>query len=167
MSVERRVAAVSSHLRVPVDSCHPLRSTAAASTGTFAAKIGGSVAPGYEAVKDAFAANFEKGLERDSQLCIYHKGERVVDIWGSSTEDGVSTAPPEGYNGDTLQIVFSSTKACAAVVFAVAVDRGLFTYDTKVATVWPEFAQEGAWAYFISASTDPNLPAHVNVEFVL
>ena len=109
-------------------------------------EIGGSVAPGYEAVKDAFAANFEKGLERDSQLCIYHKGERVVDIWGSSTEDGVSTAPPEGYNGDTLQIVFSSTKACAAVVFAVAVDRGLFTYDTKVATVWPEFAQEGAWA---------------------
>ena len=105
--------------------------------------IGGTVAPGYEPVKAAFAGNFELGLERDSQLCIYHKGERVVDLWGSCNEPGVSTAPAEGYDADTLQIVFSSTKACSSVVMAVAADRGLFKYADKVSQHWPEFAQAG------------------------
>jgi hypothetical protein len=80
MSVERRVAAVSSHLRVPVDSCHPLRSTAAASTGTFAAKIGGSVAPGWEPVRTAFAENFAQRDELGASCCVTYKGEVVVDL---------------------------------------------------------------------------------------
>ena len=105
--------------------------------------VGGSVEPGYEPVQAAFASNFAKGLERNSQLCIYHKGKCVVDLWGSSDEPGVSTAPSSGYDGDTLQIVFSSTKACASVVMAVAADRGLFKYSDKVSSLWPEFAQAG------------------------
>lgn len=32
--------------------------------------IGGTVAAGYEGVKEAFASNFQRGLERDAQLCI-------------------------------------------------------------------------------------------------
>eukprot|EP00928_Gymnodinium_smaydae_P085129 TRINITY_DN6845_c0_g2_i1.p1 TRINITY_DN6845_c0_g2~~TRINITY_DN6845_c0_g2_i1.p1 ORF type:complete len:565 (+),score=58.41 TRINITY_DN6845_c0_g2_i1:170-1696(+) len=111
--------------------------------GTSRFKIGGSVAPGFEAVRAAFQTNFEKGLERDAQLCIYHRGVRVVDLWGSSAESGVSTAPPSGYDGDTLQQVWSSTKMMEATVFALAVDRGWIGYDDKVAKHWPEYAQNG------------------------
>jgi hypothetical protein len=70
--------------------------------------IGGTCDAGYEGVKDAFAANYAKGLERNSQLCIYKDGRPVVDLWGSNL--AYSTAPESGYDGDTLQIVYSSTK---------------------------------------------------------
>ena len=106
-------------------------------------EIGGTVSPGWEPVRDGFASNFERGLERNAQLCIYKNGIPVVDLWGTNTEPGYSTAPPSGYDGDTLQIVYSSTKAAAATVFALAVDRGLFNYDDTVASIWPEFAQNG------------------------
>jgi CubicO group peptidase (beta-lactamase class C family) len=107
------------------------------------ATIGGYVKPGFERVKEAFAENYAKGLERNSQCAAYVKGELVVDLWGSSELPGMSTAPPSGYGGDTLQIVFSSTKAVAAVCMAVAVDRGYCSYDDTVCKAWPEFAQEG------------------------
>ena len=96
-----------------------------------------------EPVKEAFADNFRQGLERDAQLVIYKDGAVVVDIWGSSDEEGVSTAPEGGYDGDTLQIVYSSGKAIAATVMAMAVDRGLLDYDDPVAEHWPEFGQNG------------------------
>ena len=112
--------------------------------------IGGTVEPGYEDVKAAFALNFEKGLERNSQLCIYHDGKPVVDLWGENTEADYSTAPPEGYDGDTLQIVYSSTKAMAATVFALAADRGHLSYDDPVAKHWSEFAQNGKEAITVA-----------------
>eukprot|EP00928_Gymnodinium_smaydae_P085128 TRINITY_DN6845_c0_g1_i1.p1 TRINITY_DN6845_c0_g1~~TRINITY_DN6845_c0_g1_i1.p1 ORF type:complete len:547 (+),score=67.02 TRINITY_DN6845_c0_g1_i1:47-1687(+) len=115
----------------------------ASSRASCRSEIGGSVAPGFEAVRAAFQANFAKGLERDAQLCIYHRGVRVVDLWGSSAEIDVSTAPPTGYDGNTLQMVWSSTKMMEATVCALAVDRGWFRYDDKVAKHWPEYAQNG------------------------
>ena len=45
--------------------------------------ISGSVAPGYEPVKEMFEKNFENGTEEHSQLCAYVKGEKVVDLWGT------------------------------------------------------------------------------------
>jgi CubicO group peptidase (beta-lactamase class C family) len=112
-------------------------------TGDVPATVGGYVKPGFEAVKQAFAANYSKGLERNSQCAAYFKGELVVDLYGSSDLPGMSTAPPSGYDADTLQIVFSSTKAVASVCMAVAVDRGYCSYDDTVASHWPDFAQAG------------------------
>ena len=86
-------------------------------------------------------ADYAAGLERNSQLCIYKDGKPVVDLWGEN--HAFSTAPESGYDGDTLQIVYSSTKALAAAVFALAADQGLFKYDDTVASIWPEFAQNG------------------------
>ena len=63
------------------------------------ATIGGHVKAGFEAVKLAFADNYAKGLERNSQCAVYHKGELVVDLWGSTDLPGMSTAPPSGYDG--------------------------------------------------------------------
>ena len=103
--------------------------------------IGGTVAVGYEGVREAFAGTFRDGLERDAQLVVYKDGAVVVDLWGSNAE--ATTAPAGGYDGDTLQIVYSSGKAVAAAVMAMAVDRGLLAYDDKVAEHWPEFAANG------------------------
>jgi len=101
--------------------------------------VGGQVASGYESVETSFRSNFAAGLERNSQLCVYKDGKIVADLWGSS--HALSTA--DDYSADTLQIVFSSTKAVTSAVFAVAVDRGVLSYDDKVCTHWPEFAQSG------------------------
>ena len=105
--------------------------------------IGGNVAPGWEPVRKAFESNFQKGLERNSQCCIFHKGNLVVDIYGTNQVATMNTGPPRGYNSDTVQIVFSSTKALASVCMAVCADRGWLNYDDKVSKHWPEFAQNG------------------------
>ena len=47
--------------------------------------IAGTVAPGFEAVREAFVANFhrdEPSREVGAALCVYHKGRQVVDLWG-------------------------------------------------------------------------------------
>lgn len=46
-------------------------------------KISGFVKPGYEKVREQFENNFEIGMERGSQCCVYVKGEKVVDLVGS------------------------------------------------------------------------------------
>ena len=122
-----------------VAGCGPFSKAPAGESTAFS--IGGTVAVGYEGVREAFAGNFRKGLERDAQLVVYKDGAVVVDIWGSNAE--ATTAPAGGYDGDTLQIVYSSGKAIAAAVMAMAVDRGLLGYDDKVAEHWPEFAANG------------------------
>ncbi len=113
-------------------------------------EVHGQVVPGFEAVRDAFAANFRKGLERNAQLCVYHRGVCVVDLWGVNLESDMSTAPVTGYDGNTLQSVYSSGKAIESAVMAMAVDRGLCRYDDLVSKYWPEFAQGGKAATTIA-----------------
>lgn len=66
-----------------------------------------------------------------------------MDIYGSTSEGDFSNSPASGYDAETLQIVYSSTKAITSAVMAQAVDRGLLNYDDKVALHWPEFAAAG------------------------
>lgn len=49
--------------------------------------IHGSVHPGFEAVRDAFAGNFSRRNELGGACCIYHHGEKVVDLWGGRSGD--------------------------------------------------------------------------------
>jgi CubicO group peptidase (beta-lactamase class C family) len=49
------------------------------------APVHGSVAPGFERVRDAFVANFERdAVQREvgASLSVYRHGERVADLWG-------------------------------------------------------------------------------------
>ena len=39
-------------------------------------KIEGSVAPGFESIRDLYARNMRKLKERNTQLCVYHRGFR-------------------------------------------------------------------------------------------
>jgi CubicO group peptidase (beta-lactamase class C family) len=99
----------------------------------------GFVAPGWEPVKAAFEKNFELGEEVGASAAVYHRGVRVVDIWGGSF-DATNDRP---YDDSTLQLMFSTTKGIVAIAVAMCVQRGLLDYDEKVATYWPEFAAHG------------------------
>ncbi|HSB86141.1 MAG TPA: serine hydrolase domain-containing protein [Ilumatobacteraceae bacterium] len=101
--------------------------------------ISGFVAPGWEAVRHAFHHNFTDDEEVGAAVAVYHRGCKVVDIWGGSF-DASGERP---YDDSTLQLVFSTTKGIVAIAVAMCVERGLLDYDEKVATYWPEFAAQG------------------------
>jgi CubicO group peptidase (beta-lactamase class C family) len=101
--------------------------------------VGGFVAPGWEPVKAAFEKNFELGEELGASAAVYHRGVRVVDIWGGSFDH----SGDRPYDDSTLQLMFSTTKGIVAIAVAMCVQRGLIDYDEKVATYWPEFAAHG------------------------
>jgi len=61
-----------------------------------------------------------------------------VDLWGTSVE-----ARDQQYDGDALQVVFSSTKNIAAIAVATLADKGLLDYSDKVSRHWKEFACRG------------------------
>jgi len=45
-------------------------------------KINGWTVPGFEVVRDVFRGNFDKGAEDGAAFAAYHRGQKVVDIWG-------------------------------------------------------------------------------------
>ena len=101
--------------------------------------ISGFVVPGFEAVKDVFIKNFEDHNELGAACCIYHRGKKVVDLWGGIRNE--STGEP--WKEDTMVIVFSTTKGLAGLAMALAHSQGLFDYDDRISKYWPEFAQKG------------------------
>jgi CubicO group peptidase (beta-lactamase class C family) len=97
------------------------------------------VSPGFEAVREAFAENFALHRELGGACCVYHRGEKVVDLWGGVRNKQTG----EPWEPDTMVVVHSATKGLAAMTMAVAHSRGRLDYEERVATYWPEFAQQG------------------------
>jgi CubicO group peptidase (beta-lactamase class C family) len=97
------------------------------------------VAPGFEAVRDAFNANFSRRHELGGACCVYYRGEKVVDLWGGvrNKETG------EPWEEDTMVLVYSTTKGLSAMTLALAHSRGWLDYEERVCRYWPEFAQNG------------------------
>jgi CubicO group peptidase (beta-lactamase class C family) len=106
---------------------------------TDAMSVTGLVEPGFEAVRRAFAENFEAGREVGAALCVHVGGRKVVDLCGG-TFDQEGTRP---YGPDALQLVFSSTKGATAACASILAQRGLLDLDAPVAHYWPEFGQAG------------------------
>ncbi|MEO6123927.1 MAG: serine hydrolase domain-containing protein, partial [Ilumatobacteraceae bacterium] len=104
------------------------------------ASIGGAVAQGWEPVRAAFVNNFNTTEEVGSGVSVYHRGEKVVDLWGGAFNDTATSPASAAYTEDTLQLVFSTTKGITAIAVAMCVDRGLLAYDAPVSKYWPEFA---------------------------
>ena len=97
------------------------------------------VAPGFEKVKAVFEENFKKRKELGASCCVYHKGKKVVDLWGGIRD--IKTGEP--WEEDTVSIVFSTTKGVSSMAVAHAHSKGLFDYDDKVSKYWSEFAVNG------------------------
>jgi CubicO group peptidase (beta-lactamase class C family) len=103
------------------------------------ATVDGHVSHGFENVRDAFAENFVRRGELGGACCAFHRGEKVVDLWG-----GIRNKPTgEPWQQDTMVIVYSASKGLAAMTLAIAHSRGWLDYEERVAHYWPEFAQQG------------------------
>jgi CubicO group peptidase (beta-lactamase class C family) len=102
-------------------------------------KIRGECQPGYGAVRDALAENFERHGEVGAACCVYHRGEPVVDLWGGFAD----AAGKRPWQRDTLQLVFSATKGVTAICANLLAQRGELDVDAPIARYWPEFAAAG------------------------
>ena len=101
--------------------------------------VEGHVSPGFESVREAFTDNFARHGELGGACCIYLRGKKVVDLWGGIR----NAATGDLWEGDTMVVIHSATKGLSAMTLAIAHSRGWLNYDERVATYWPEFAQNG------------------------
>jgi CubicO group peptidase (beta-lactamase class C family) len=99
----------------------------------------GYIAPGFEAVRDVFAANLRAEGEVGASFCVHVHGVRVVDVWGGHAD----TARSRPWSADTLTNVWSTTKGALAACVARLVAEGRLAYEDPVARYWPEFAAAG------------------------
>jgi CubicO group peptidase (beta-lactamase class C family) len=101
--------------------------------------FGGTVAPGFEAVRSAFEANFDPVLpcpEVGAAFTVFHRGELVVDLWGGFTDKRCQTP----WTRDTLVNTYSTSKGIASACTTLLESRGQLEYGKPVAYYWPEFA---------------------------
>ncbi|HMK13121.1 MAG TPA: serine hydrolase domain-containing protein [Acidimicrobiales bacterium] len=101
--------------------------------------IQGTCEPRFDSVKQAFAANFDQGLDVGASVAIVHDGELVVDLWAGHADE----AKTKPWERDTIVNVWSTTKTMTALCALMLADRGELDLHGKVATYWPEFAANG------------------------
>lgn len=101
------------------------------------AEIRGTVEPGFEPIREAFAENFAEHGEVGAGVCVYVEGRQVVSLTGGERTDGTP------YDESTLQLVFSSTKGAAAACAHLLAQRGELDLHAPVSDYWPEFAAKG------------------------
>ena len=94
-------------------------------------KIDGFVAPGFEAVREAFAEDPRGG----SALTVLRAGQPVVDL-REGWRDAARTRP---WQPDTLVNVYSVGKPVIALALLLLVERGRLSLDDRVPRLWPRF----------------------------
>ncbi|KAI9363606.1 beta-lactamase/transpeptidase-like protein [Pilaira anomala] len=99
--------------------------------------IQGFVDDEYKEAYDIFLKNFKQGLDIGASISAYVDGRQVLSLQGGWQD------PKEKieYTNETLQMVYSNTKALDAIIVAQLVEKGLLNYDEPISTYWPEFAQ--------------------------
>jgi CubicO group peptidase (beta-lactamase class C family) len=100
---------------------------------------GAIIAPGFEPVAEAFEANFAERGELGAAFAAEVDGEPVVDLWGGFADRSTSSL----WRRDTLQLIFSGTKALVAICLLKLIDRGRLDLEAPVCEYWPEFAAAG------------------------
>ncbi len=101
--------------------------------------INGWTAPGFEGVLDAFQANFDDQMEAGAAFGAYHRGQKVVDLWGGVAD----TKTGRVWDEDALVLVYSTTKGITAMCANRLAQEGAIDVEAPVASYWPEFAQAG------------------------
>lgn len=101
-------------------------------------EVQGTVAPGFEKVRDAFEANWED-VEVGASVCVLRDGETVVDLWGGWQDRDATRA----WDRDTLVNVYSTTKGLATLAVAHLHAEGAIDYEAPVTEYWPEFGAAG------------------------
>jgi len=100
--------------------------------------VQGYVHPRFWRVARALETQLKQSRHGGAAVCVYHHGEKVVDIWG-----GKRDRQGQPWLEDTMSVSFSTTKGVISTLLHILADRGLVDYDQPVARYWPEFAQAG------------------------
>ena len=100
--------------------------------------INGYVHPDFVDVVNVLRRQLPKKSPGGAAICIYHKGKKVVDVWG-----GTKNWAGDAWEEDTLAVSFSTTKGVTSTLLHILINRGLADYDDPIAKYWPEFAQNG------------------------
>jgi CubicO group peptidase (beta-lactamase class C family) len=90
-------------------------------------------------LKDAFAQNFEDGLELGASVAATWRGKLVVDLlagWADPAKTRV-------WESTTVVPVSSTSKIMVTLCLLMLVDRGLIELDAPIARYWLEFGQGG------------------------
>ena len=90
--------------------------------------VRGNCKPGFEPVREAFIANFEKRNELGASVAVTRDGEFVVDLWA-----GDANPAGDPWERDTIVNVYSTTKTMAGTCMLVLADRGLVDLHAPVA----------------------------------
>jgi CubicO group peptidase (beta-lactamase class C family) len=101
--------------------------------------VHGEVAAGFEAVQQAFVANFDQHGDVGAAFALFVGGTKMVDIWG-----GVADVKKDReWDSATLTLVYSASKGITAIVAHLLAQRGELDLDAPVVSYWPEFGTEG------------------------
>jgi CubicO group peptidase (beta-lactamase class C family) len=92
----------------------------------------GSVAAGYEPLREEFAAVAAAEPGYGAQLAVFARGRLVADLWAG-----------EDMTADALTGLYSITKGAAHLVVALLVQDELLELDHRVSSYWPEFRGGG------------------------
>src|ERR1019366_3883004 len=101
--------------------------------------IDGVCASPFEAVREAFAANFTEHDDVGASVAVTLDGKLVVDLWGGWA-DAARTQP---WRRDTITGVASTSKTVTALCALLLAGRGELDLDAPVARYWPQFAAAG------------------------
>lgn len=99
--------------------------------------IRGHVEGGFEPVARSLERQL-RGGDGGAAVCVYHRGRKVVDVWGGTRDDA-----GRPWESGTMAMSFSTSKGVVATLLHLLADRGQLDYDAPVARYWPEFAQAG------------------------
>lgn len=98
-------------------------------TGPELIPVAGTAAAPFAELPEVFARAVAAQGGGGAALAVVRDGELVVDLWGG------------GYARDTVQLVFSVSKAITAIAAAHAADAGVLDLDEPLGTFWPELAR--------------------------
>ncbi|MCW2695378.1 MAG: beta-lactamase [Modestobacter sp.] len=101
--------------------------------------VNGHVAPGFEAVRQAFEDNFRVRGDVGASVAVQVDGDVVVDLWGGLADPATGRA----WGRDTTTLVYSATKGATAILVHALAEAGVLDLDAPVADYWPEFAAGG------------------------
>lgn len=102
-------------------------------------EISGRCDERFAAVREAFEENFTERGDVGAAVSLILAGETVVDLRGG-WRDAARTCP---WEADTVVNLWSTTKGVGAICFAMLADRGLMSYEDRVADHWPAFGANG------------------------
>jgi CubicO group peptidase (beta-lactamase class C family) len=106
----------------------------------------GTVEPGFEAVREAFANVLAGQRGTGAGLAAWHDGRWIVDLWGgAASADGM-----RAWQRDSIVQTYSVSKPFAAMCALLLIDRGLLDLDAPVQRYWPEFTAQATVRHVLS-----------------